>query len=153
MPHPNIAVVTGAFSYTGRYVIRHLLDQGVLVRTLTRSLHAEDPFGGRVEVAPLDGLSPRLRGNPFPVGPPSVLTRSIPAPAGEPIPAKPVLDGPAVYPRACGGTGFVYAQGQRQDGLSPRLRGNRFGDDVVSCFVGSIPAPAGEPPSFRYTLS
>ena len=52
MPHPNLAVVTGAFSYTGRYVTRRLLDQGVRVRTLTRSPHAEDPFGGRVPVIP-----------------------------------------------------------------------------------------------------
>ena len=46
--------MTGAFSYTGRYVTRRLLDQGVRVRTLTRSPDAEDPFGGWVEVAPLD---------------------------------------------------------------------------------------------------
>ena len=58
MPHPNLAVVTGAFSYTGRYVTRHLLDQGARVRTLTRSPDAEDPFGGRVEVAPLDFSDP-----------------------------------------------------------------------------------------------
>ena len=50
MPHPDLAVVTGAFSYTGRYVTRRLLDQGVRVRILTRSPDAEDPFGGRVEV-------------------------------------------------------------------------------------------------------
>ena len=54
MSHPDLAVVTGAFSYTGRYVTRRLLDQGVRVRTLTRSRDAEDPFGGQVEVAPLD---------------------------------------------------------------------------------------------------
>ena len=58
MPHPNLAVVTGAFSYTGRYVTRRLLDQGVRVRTLTRSPDAEDPFGGQVEVAPLDFSDP-----------------------------------------------------------------------------------------------
>ena len=58
MPHPNLAVVTGAFSYTGRYVTRRLLDQGVRVRTLTRSPDAENPFGGRVEVAPLDFSDP-----------------------------------------------------------------------------------------------
>ena len=52
MPHPDLAVVTGAFSYTGRYVTRRLLDQGVRVRTLTRSPDAEDPFSGRVEVCP-----------------------------------------------------------------------------------------------------
>ena len=57
-PHPDLAVVTGAFSYTGRYVTRRLLDQGVRVRTLTRSPDAEDPFGGRVEVAPLDFSDP-----------------------------------------------------------------------------------------------
>ena len=54
MSHPDLAVVTGAFSYTGRYVTRRLLDQGVRVRTLTRSRDAEDPFGGWVEVATLD---------------------------------------------------------------------------------------------------
>ena len=57
-PHPDLAVVTGAFSYTGRYVTRRLLDQGVRVRTLTRSPDAENPFGGRVEVAPLDFSDP-----------------------------------------------------------------------------------------------
>ena len=29
MPHPDQAVVTGAFSFIGRYVAKHLLDQGV----------------------------------------------------------------------------------------------------------------------------
>ena len=29
MLHPDLAVVTGAFSYTGKYVTRRLLDQGV----------------------------------------------------------------------------------------------------------------------------
>ena len=58
MPHPDLAVVTGAFSYTGRYVTRRLLDQGVRVRTLTRSPDAEDPFGGQVEVSPLDFSDP-----------------------------------------------------------------------------------------------
>ncbi len=57
-PHSDLAVVTGAFSYTGRYVTRRLLDQGVRVRTLTRSPDAEDPFSGRVEVAPLDFSDP-----------------------------------------------------------------------------------------------
>ena len=58
MPHPDLAVVTGAFSYTGRYVTRRLLDQGVRVRTLTRSPDAEDPFGGRVKVAPWTSRTP-----------------------------------------------------------------------------------------------
>ena len=58
MPHPDLAIVTGTFSYTSRYVTRRLLDEGVRVRTLTRSPDAEDPFGGRVEVAPLDFSDP-----------------------------------------------------------------------------------------------
>ena len=55
---PNLAIVTGAFSYTGRYVARRLLDQGVRVRTLTRSPNAEDPLAGHVEAAPLDFSDP-----------------------------------------------------------------------------------------------
>ena len=58
MPHPDLAVVTGAFSYTGRYVTRRLLGEGVRVRTLTRNPDTENPFGGRVEVAPLDFSDP-----------------------------------------------------------------------------------------------
>ena len=66
-PLPDLAVVTGAFSYTGRYVTRRLVNQGVRVRTLTRNPDAENPFGGRVEVAPLDfsdpdGLSRSMQG-------------------------------------------------------------------------------------------
>ena len=55
---PNLAVVTGAFSYTGKYVARRLLDQGVRVRTLARSPDREASFGGLVEAAPLDFSDP-----------------------------------------------------------------------------------------------
>ena len=41
-------MVTGAYSYTGRYVARRLLDEGVGVRTLTRNPDREGPFGGLV---------------------------------------------------------------------------------------------------------
>ena len=54
MSHPDTAVVTGAFSYTGKYIARRLLDAGVRVRTVTGHPDREDPFGGAVEVAPLD---------------------------------------------------------------------------------------------------
>ena len=54
MAHPDRAAVTGAFSYTGRYIARRLLDSGVRVKTLTGHLDREDPFGGRVEAALLD---------------------------------------------------------------------------------------------------
>ena len=66
-PHPYSAVVTGAFSYTGRYIARRLLDQGVVVKTLTNRPASHDPFGGLVEAAPLDfsdrdGLCGSMRG-------------------------------------------------------------------------------------------
>ena len=67
MSHPDLAIVTGAFSYTGRYVARRLLDQGVHVRTLTRIPNAEDTLASHVEAAPLDfsdpdGLSRSMQG-------------------------------------------------------------------------------------------
>ena len=58
MQHPDTAIVAGAFSYTGRYVARRLLDEGVSVRTLTNHPAGSDPFGGRVPVAPLDFSDP-----------------------------------------------------------------------------------------------
>lgn len=58
MPPPDTAVVTGAFSYTGRYISRRLLDDGVRVKTLTGHPDRGDPFGGQVEAAPLDFSDP-----------------------------------------------------------------------------------------------
>ena len=58
MHHPDQAVVTGALSYTGRYVARRLLDEGVSVRTLTRNPGWENPLGGRVPAFPLDFSDP-----------------------------------------------------------------------------------------------
>lgn len=62
------AVVTGAFSYTGRYIARRLLEQGATVKTITGRPLTQDPFGGRVEAAPLDfsdrdGLCGSMRGS------------------------------------------------------------------------------------------
>ena len=67
MQHPDTAVVTRAFSYTGRYVARSLLDEGVSVRTLTRNPDREGPFGGLAPAATLDfsdpdGLCRTMRG-------------------------------------------------------------------------------------------
>ena len=67
MPHPDMAVVTGAFSYTGGYIARRLLKQGIGVRTLTRSPDQENPFGRQVKAAALDfsdpdGLCRSMRG-------------------------------------------------------------------------------------------
>ncbi|HJW84546.1 MAG TPA: NAD(P)H-binding protein [Anaerolineae bacterium] len=46
-------VVTGALGYTGKYITRGLLAQGGRVRTLTGHLDRPNPFGDRVDVAPL----------------------------------------------------------------------------------------------------
>ena len=115
------------------------------------------------------GLSPRLRGNRFEERCQQALIGSIPASAGEPcmkylwkslravyprvcggtaiqnsIPAQPL-----VYPRVCGGTTQVSAMKVKQDGLSPRLRGNLGSHNDGSVILGSIPASAGEPPPSR----
>lgn len=51
---PNeLSVVTGAFSYTGRYIAQVLLARGARVRTLTSRAPQTSPFGDAVEVAPL----------------------------------------------------------------------------------------------------
>jgi uncharacterized protein YbjT (DUF2867 family) len=62
-----VDVVTGAFSFTGRYIATRLLELGREVRTLTRRPAAESPFGERVEAFPLDfrdeaALARSLRG-------------------------------------------------------------------------------------------
>ena len=54
MGHPDLAVVTGAFGYTGGYVARRLVDEGVRVRTLSRRPAGRNPLGALVETAPLD---------------------------------------------------------------------------------------------------
>ena len=112
-----------------------------------------------------EGLSPRVRGNPLQCRVHPELRRSIPARAGEPVPAIARNARPPVYPRACGGTDNVardlrdegglsprvrgnlqQSRGAIQEqGLSPRVRGNRIivSNDGIS--PGSIPARAGEP--------
>ncbi len=50
--------VTGAFSYTGKYVTRRLLNTGRRVRTLTGHPDRRNEFGNQVEIAPLDFQKP-----------------------------------------------------------------------------------------------
>ena len=52
MERRELAVVTGAFSYTGAYVATRLLSLGVEVRTLTRRPHPEHALARRVEARP-----------------------------------------------------------------------------------------------------
>ncbi len=58
--------VTGAYSYTGKYITRRLLAQGHEVITLTGHPGRPDPFGGQVKAYPLNfdqaGLTAALTG-------------------------------------------------------------------------------------------
>ena len=91
------------------------------------------------------GLSPRVRGNlvrGIAQGPPE---RSIPARAGEPHHQRLYLGRQQVYPRACGGTRSTSNDTRPEQGLSPRVRGNRVTSIGHAVPDGSIPARAGEP--------
>ncbi len=46
--------VTGAFSYSGKYITKRLLARGEEVITLTGHPNRPDPFGGKVKTYPLD---------------------------------------------------------------------------------------------------
>jgi NADH dehydrogenase len=46
--------VTGAFSYSGKYIAKRLLDRGEEVITLTGHPNRPDPFNGKVKTYPLD---------------------------------------------------------------------------------------------------
>ena len=74
--------------------------------------------------APVDGLSPRLRGNRQGGRLDDVGHGSIPAPAGKPKSCIHWCVGSAVYPRACGETSTDPTNNVIGAGLSPRLRGN-----------------------------
>jgi len=51
-------VVTGAFSYTGKYITRKLLHSGRKVRTITNHPNRSNPFGHQVEIAAMDFRNP-----------------------------------------------------------------------------------------------
>ena len=105
--------------------------------------------GGTIEVQRGDvtyyGLSPRVRGNPTPLGPHRPHVRSIPACAGEPALADRRRFVSRVYPRVCGGTISHFHNPSESAGLSPRVRGNRHKRALHHVRRGSIPACAGEP--------
>ena len=59
--------VTGAFSYSGKYITHRLLEHGEEVITLTGHPNRPDPFDGKVKAFPLDfededGLVTSLQG-------------------------------------------------------------------------------------------
>ena len=91
------------------------------------------------------GLSPRVRGNPGKPSFDTTATGSIPACAGEPLANRVYQLDQRVYPRVCGGTSFLPVLRPGCQGLSPRVRGNRYGQSAEAGHLGSIPACAGEP--------
>lgn len=63
----DVVVITGAFSYTGKYATRLLLSRGHRIRTLTYHPERTNPFGDNVQVFPYnfdhpDQLTESLRG-------------------------------------------------------------------------------------------
>ena len=76
------------------------------------------------EVDQVDGLSPRVRGNPKREAAQAPALGSIPACAGEPMPHCQKRRRGMVYPRVCGGTYVLLPRGPCRRGLSPRVRGN-----------------------------
>ena len=96
-------------------------------------------------ISEVRGLSPRVRGNRPPSAPVCVASGSIPACAGEPSAGLSSAPPATVYPRVCGGTPESMSGGMKTRGLSPRVRGNRWGPGSSGGSVGSIPACAGEP--------
>lgn len=54
----ELHVVTGAFSFTGKYITRRLLAKGIRVRTLTNHPDRPNPFDQPVETAPYDFDNP-----------------------------------------------------------------------------------------------
>ena len=92
-----------------------------------------------------NGLSPRVRGNPFQDAGYRTARRSIPASAGEPARRASSESGWRVYPRECGGTESSHYIAKQKRGLSPRVRGNLLGCPSGVLAFRSIPASAGEP--------
>ena len=56
--------VTGAFSYSGKYITRRLLERGEEVITLTGHPDRPDPFAGKVKAYPLDFEDELVRPKP-----------------------------------------------------------------------------------------
>jgi len=54
MSAPEVNVITGAFSYTGKYITRRLLAMGKAVRTLTGHPDNPNPFGEQVRAFPFN---------------------------------------------------------------------------------------------------
>ena len=98
------------------------------------------------QMLPIEGLSPRVRGNQYDRTPRLSQPGSIPAGAGEPHVRTHHQISSTVYPRGCGGTRQGSGHGHGTAGLSPRVRGNHSQYRSSISMPRSIPAGAGEPP-------
>jgi uncharacterized protein YbjT (DUF2867 family) len=58
MGNPELNVVTGAFSHSGKYIAGRLLSMGERVKTLTGHPNRENPFGEQVSACPFHFDSP-----------------------------------------------------------------------------------------------
>ena len=58
MKDDKLHVVTGGLGYSGKYIVRQLLDRGQQVRTLTNSPGRANPFGEQLDIRtmPFDDL-------------------------------------------------------------------------------------------------
>ena len=101
---------------------------------------------------PPSGLSPHMRGNHLERGHYALSKGSIPAHAGEPTHSIAAAGGIRVYPRTCGGTRTPQKLTKTPGGLSPHMRGNRTAVAVERPWLGSIPAHAGEPLTFKLLI-
>ena len=59
METPEVNVVTGAFSFTGKYITQRLLSMGKKVITLTSRVDRENTFGHQVKAFPFNFDKPR----------------------------------------------------------------------------------------------
>ena len=98
-----------------------------------------------------DGLSPRTRGRRPRDSERAAGERSIPANAGETLPARQPVACGRVYPRERGGDAHAPPVAVRSQGLSPRTRGRPVPERSWCSCLGSIPANAGETWEWRCT--
>ncbi len=59
MTKPELSVITGAFSFTGKYIARQLLALGEAVKTLTGHPRREHPFGEAIPALPFHFEEPQ----------------------------------------------------------------------------------------------
>ena len=91
------------------------------------------------------GRSPRVRGNQCLQRQECRQKGSIPACAGKPPRPTPAADQSRVDPRVCGETMPATWDETRDEGRSPRVRGNLSSSTSARLSGGSIPACAGKP--------